>query len=230
MFLIRYLNSLISLVFPKTCGGCGGYLVEGEKEVCLKCLCELGVTGFHKEQDNDAERLFWGKVNVEHATAYCKFVKGGTAQKMLHNLKYGGRRELGYQMGVIMGGEIIGSPVADVDCIVPVPLHPSKLRKRGYNQAEMIAQGISSRLGVPVEGASLVRTRKNETQTHKNINERYLNSQGLFAITPESQKLAGKHILLVDDVITTGATLEACARELLKIEGVKVNCIAFAIA
>lgn len=230
MFLIRYLNSLISLVFPKTCGGCGGYLVEGEKEVCLKCLCELGVTGFHKEQDNDTERLFWGKVRVEHATAYCRFCKGGVSQHLLHNLKYKGRKDLGVEMGLIMAEEIKGHPIADVDCIVPVPLHPAKLKSRGYNQAEMIAQGISRKLGIPVEGASLVRTRKNETQTHKNINERYLNSQGLFATTPESQKLAGKHILLVDDVITTGATLEACARELLKIEGVKVNCIAFAIA
>ena len=137
-------------------------------------MSELARTGFHREADNDAEKLFWGKVDVEHATAYCRFVKGGIAQKMLHNLKYNGCRELGYQMGVIMGCEIIGSPVANVDCIVPVPLHSSKLKKRGYNQAKVIAMGIGGKIGVPVDDSSLVRTHENETQTRKNINERYI--------------------------------------------------------
>lgn len=230
MVLGKYISALLSLVFPKTCGGCGGYLVEGEREVCLKCLCELGVTGFHKEQDNDAERLFWGKVKVEHATAYCRFVKGGVSQQLLHNLKYKGYKQLGVELGRIMGAEVKGHPVAQADVIVPVPLHSSKLRQRGYNQAEMIARGLAEVLKLPVETTSLARTRKNETQTHKNINERYLNSIGLFALTGDAQSLSGKRVLLVDDVITTGATLEACTRELLKIDGVSVNCMAFAIA
>lgn len=229
MVLKKYISSLLSLVFPKTCGGCGGYLVEGEKEVCLKCLCDLSRTGFHKEDDNDAERLFWGKVKVERATAFCRFHKGGVSQQLLHNLKYKGMKSLGVEMGRIMGQEIKGYPIADVDLIVPVPLHPSKLRKRGYNQAEMIAQGLGEVLDIPVDVTSLERTRGNETQTHKNINERYINSLGLFALTAKSESLKGKRVLLVDDVITTGATLEACARELLKIDGVKVNCIAFAM-
>lgn len=228
--MFKYIKDLINLFFPKTCGGCGGYLVEGESSICTKCLCELGKTNFHKQQDNEAEKLFWGKVHIEHATAYCRFCKGGVSQQLLHNLKYKGRKELGIEMGLIMAEEIKGHPIADVDCIIPVPLHPAKLKNRGYNQAEMIAQGISRKLGIPVEGASLVRTRKNETQTHKNINERYLNSQGLFTLSPTAGNLSGKRILLVDDVITTGATLESCARELLKIDGTTVNCIAFAIA
>lgn len=230
MRIREYISGVLSLIFPKSCGGCGGYLVEGEREICTACLCELSKTGFHKQQDSDAEKIFWGKVQIEHATAYCRFHKGGVSQQMLHNLKYNGRKELGYQMGVIMGTEIEGSAIADVDCIVPVPLHSSKLKKRGYNQSEMIANGISTILKIPVDTASIERTRENETQTHKNINERYLNSQGLFATTQQAQNLAGRHILLVDDVITTGATLEACARELLKIPGVKVSCAAFAMA
>jgi len=203
--------------------------VKGEKEICTQCRYDLGKTGYHRESDNEAEKLFWGKVAVKHATAYCFFHKGGIAQKMLHNLKYKGAKHLGVEMGRLIGGEIKGFPVAEADYIVPVPLHPSKYKKRKYNQAEMIAVGISSVIGVPIDTTTLVRVRENTTQTDKNINERYKNSLGLFGVT-ESRILEDKRVLLVDDVLTTGATLEACARELLRIDGVTVNCATFAIA
>lgn len=203
--------------------------MKGESEICTQCRYDLSKTGFHLVQDNEAEKLFWNKVPVAYATAYCYFHKGGIAQQMLHNLKYKGAKTLGVEMGHLIGGEIKGSPVADVDYIVPVPLHPSKLKKRKYNQAEMIANGISSVIGVPVDITTLIRVRENVTQTHKNISERYENSLNLFGIT-ESRILEGKRIMIVDDVMTTGATLEACTRELLKIDGVTVNCVSFAIA
>ncbi len=225
----KYIKGLISLLYPKSCGGCGGYLVQGENEICTNCLCNLSRTGFHNIPDNDAEKLFWNKVPVEYATAYCYFHKGGIAQRMLHNLKYKGYKSLGFEMGKLLGEEIKGSEVASVDYIVPVPLHPSKLKKRRYNQAEVLAQGISSVLCIPIDTSSLVRTHENTTQTKKNINERYQNSLDLFSLA-NTEKLKGCRVMLVDDVITTGATLEACVRELLKIEGVKVNCVAFAIA
>ncbi len=227
--IAEWFKALISLVYPKVCGGCGGYLVKGESEICTQCMYDLSKTGFHRERDNEAEKLFWNKVPVGHATAYCYFHKGGIAQQMLHNLKYKGAKALGVEMGRLIGEEIKGSPVTDVDYIVPVPLHPSKLKKRRYNQAEMIAKGISSLIGVPIDTTTLIRVRENTTQTHKNINERYKNSLDLFGVT-ESRILEGRRVMIVDDVMTTGATLEACARELLKIDGVTVNCVTFAIA
>lgn len=227
--IAEWFKALMSLVYPKVCGGCGGYLVKGESEICTQCRYDLSKTGFHLVQDNEAEKLFWNKVPVTRATAYCYFHKGGIAQQMLHNLKYRGAKALGVEMGRLVGGEIKGSPVADVDYIVPVPLHPSKLKKRKYNQAEMIANGISSVIGVPVDITTLIRVRENVTQTHKNISERYENSLNLFGIT-ESRILEGKRVMIVDDVMTTGATLEASTRELLKIDGVTVNCVSFAIA
>lgn len=227
--IVNWLKGLLSLIYPKVCGGCGGYLVKGENEICTQCKYDLSRTGYHKVRDNDAEKLFWNKVAVKYATAYCFFHKGGIAQRMLHNLKYKGAKMLGFEMGRLIGAEINGWHIADVDYIVPVPLHPSKMKKRRYNQAEVIAEGISSVIGVPVDTSTLIRVRENTTQTHKNINERYKNSLNLFGIT-ESRVLEGKRVLLVDDVITTGATLEACAREVLKIDGVTVNCATFAIA
>lgn len=227
--IAEWFKALMSLVYPKVCGGCGGYLVKGESEICTQCRYDLSKTGFHRESDNEAEKLFWNKVPVAYATAYCYFHKGGIAQQMLHNLKYKGAKTLGVEMGRLIGEEIKGYPVADVDYIVPVPLHPLKLKKRKYNQAEMIANGISSVIGVPVDITTLIRVRENVTQTHKNISERYENSLNLFGIT-ESRILEGKRIMIVDDVMTTGATLEACTRELLKIDGVTVNCVTFAIA
>lgn len=225
----EWLKGLLALVYPKVCGGCGGYLVEGESNICTQCKYDLSKTDFHKESGNKAEILFWNKVPVKHATAYCYFHKGGIAQQLLHNLKYRGAESLGLEMGKLIGNVIKNYPIAEVDYIVPVPLHPSKLKKRRYNQAEVIANGISSVLEIPVDTTTLIRVRKNSTQTTKNINERYLNSIGLFGIT-DSKVLEGKIVLLVDDVITTGATLEACTRELLKIDGISVNCTAFAIA
>lgn len=229
MFLTKYIKSLVSLIYPDVCKGCGGYLVQGETEICTKCLCELSKTGYHKQEANPAEHLFYGKIKINKATAYCHFHKGGVSQSLLHNLKYKNAKKLGIILGELMGNETKNSPIADVDYIVPVPLHPSKLKKRGYNQAELLAQGISNIWSVPLDTKTLARVRQNTTQTHKNINERYLNSIGLFDIT-DSETLKGKRVLLVDDVITTGATLEACAKQLSKIEGITINCMAFAIA
>jgi len=226
---VDLLKGFVSLIYPKICGGCGGFLVKGESNICTQCKLSLSKTAFHTTEGNDAEKLFWNKVPIKYASAYCYFHKGGIAQKIIHNIKYKGYKNIGIEVGHIIGEEIKGYPIADVDIIVPVPLHPSKLKKRRYNQSEVIAIGISDVLGVGIDTSTLVRARENETQTKKNVSERYENSLNLFAIT-DSRVLENKRVLLVDDVITTGATLEACARELLKIDGVSVNCVTFAIS
>ncbi|NCC98534.1 MAG: ComF family protein [Bacteroidia bacterium] len=226
----QYLLDLLRLVYPELCLVCGGYLVEGEKCICLECIHKLPKTGYHLICDNMAEQLLWGRVKIEYGTALCRFQKGNSVQKVLHQLKYKGEKELGIILGQSFGYEIQGSNISKVDAIIPVPLHPDKLKKRGYNQSEQIAIGLSEVLNIPIINDLLYRKLANSTQTKKNVYERWENSQNIFDIKENRLSLCGKHILLVDDVITTGATIEACTEVLQQINGLRVSFAALAIA
>jgi ComF family protein len=167
---------------------------------------------------------------IEKAAAFSYYTKGSRIRKLVHNLKYNGVREIGHEMGRIYANSLRSSGFFDdIDLIVPVPLHPSKQRRRGFNQSEYISSGISEVAGLPVDLKSLKRISVSDTQTRRSRYERWMNVEGIFDVA-DAQALRGKHILLVDDVITTGSTIESCATELLKIEDVKVSVVALAVS
>jgi len=225
-----YLADFVSLLFPQLCAACGESLVGSEELICTECRFSLPYTDFHLQPDNIVARQFWGRIKLEAAYALFYFVKGGKVQNLVHGLKYKGMNEIGTLLGEMAGSRLAKNEVfKTVDVIIPVPLHKKRLKQRGYNQAECFAQGIAAQLGAAVETGNLVRPTATETQTHKSRFDRYGNMQEVFTVKyPES--LAGKHILLVDDVTTTAATLEACGNQLLKIEGVKLSIAAIAYA
>lgn len=223
-------NDLLELFFPSLCVTCGERLVSQEKFVCMGCWLDLPVTNFHREPENKVAQLFWGRVQLEHATAWYHFRKGSNYQQIIHFIKYRGMKELGRECGKRLGESLSeAESFRNVDVIVPVPLHPKKRRKRGYNQSEWIALGIAETLQKPVVTDNLYRKVHTSTQTKKSRLERWQNVEGIFEVNdPES--FSGKHILLVDDVATTGATLEASAMPLLKIENSKVSIATLAYA
>ena len=226
----KTLNNLLDLIFPKLCLLCNEPLMGGEKHFCLKCLCNLPRTGFDYLRENPAMHLFTGKVFINHAAAFLHYERGGHVQQLIHELKYNDNKEIGFRLGRMAGLDYHQAILTDLpDLILPVPLHPRKKKKRGYNQSEWIARGINSVLKLPVDTSSLCRIRANETQTKKQVYDRWLNVQEIFTVVnPEALK--GKHILLIDDVITTGSTLGACAEALLTVPGVRVSVLAVAIA
>lgn len=175
------------------------------------------------------EQLFWGRCRIEKAAAFSFYNRDSRIRKLIHNLKYKGIKEIGYDLGRIYGASLAGSDfLKEIDIIVPVPLHPSKKRVRGFNQSDIIAEGLSESTGLPVDYNSLKRVTVTETQTRRSRYERWVNVDGIFSIADYSN-IVGKHVLLVDDVITTGSTIESCANELLKAEGVKVSVAALAV-
>ena len=214
---IRQLGSdLLSLFSPPVCCACATALVRGEQTLCVNCLMKLPQTNFHRFRDNMIEKSFWGRIRIERATSFFFFVKGSNFQHLLHALKYKGRSEIGVYLGKRFGNELITeSDFSHFDCIIPVPLHRDKLKKRGYNQSEMIARGMSKAMDIPVDTKTLVRSTFTETQTKKSRIERWENVKSVFAVNAGSN-LNGRHVLLVDDVLTTGATIEGCAQALLK--------------
>jgi ComF family protein len=180
--------------------------------------------------DNPVAQLFWGRCMIEKAAAFSFYNKGSRIRNLIHNLKYKGIREIGYELGRIYGLSLKASGFTkDIDLIIPVPLHPGKKRIRGFNQSETISIGIADATHLPVDTESLARVMVSATQTKRSRYERWTNVEGIFRII-EPQTIMSKHILLVDDVITTGSTIESCANELLKIEGVKVSVAALAFA
>lgn len=205
------LNDFLHLFFPNVCLLCKTPLIDGEEQLCLHCLCDLPRTQYHLRQNNPVEQLFAGKVNITAATAFLHYEKDSHVQKLIYALKYYDNKELGYLLGRIAALELkeTHSPLCCADLLIPIPLHPRKIKKRGYNQSEWIARGVSSILHIPVDTSHLSRIKKTDTQTHKSIYERWGNVQDVFSIT-NPQTLEGRHILLIDDVITTGSTLEAC--------------------
>jgi ComF family protein len=224
------ITDLYRLFYPNQCALCHETLVGGESAICLDCLYHIPRTRFWFDADNVVAQIFWGRVNVENACAYFYFARGSKYRKVLHLLKYGGNKDVGIVLGQQFGAELKHSRLyADIDYIVPVPLHPKRLKKRGYNQAEMIADGLGQSLGVPVSTDVLIRNRYTETQTKKTRAERVNNVSSAFMLT-NSETFRGKHLLLVDDVVTTGATLEACAAEMLTAPDAKVSIVTLAYA
>lgn len=225
-----YLADFVSLFFPELCQACGESLVTGEELICTDCRYNLPFTNFHLKPDNMVAQQFWGKINLEAAYAMCYFSKGGKIQHLMHRFKYKGTQKIGNLLGNIAGEQLIANPVfRSADTIIPVPLHKSRLRKRGYNQSMCFAEGLAEKLNIPVEEDNLVRIRATETQTHRSRFSRFENMQEVFAVK-DPEALINKHILLVDDVVTTGSTLEACGAELLKIEGLKLSIATIACA
>lgn len=229
-YLYDLWDDFISLLFPRLCYGCGNHLMRNEKLICTECYVVIPRTGYHSTSDNPVARLFWGRCLLEKAAAFSYYNKGSRIRRLIHNLKYKGIKEIGFELGTIYGQSLRSSGFTDdIDLIIPVPLHPLKKRKRGFNQSELICDGLASVSGIPVDVKSLIRSARSETQTKRSRYERWTNVEGIFCLT-DTAPLAGKHILLVDDVITTGSTIESCVNELLKVEGVKVSVIALAYA
>ncbi|WP_443936863.1 ComF family protein [Pedobacter sp. MW01-1-1] len=217
MVLIKkWFSDLVALLFPNLCNGCGQSLVNGEHLICLSCLHDLPFTDYHLFAENKVAKQFWGRVPVQAAMAMLYFRKGSRVQNLVHRLKYHNKTDVGLLLGQLLGERLLRSPLFnEIDFIFPVPLHPSRLRKRGYNQCSFIAEGISSVLHVPFMESVLVRDVATESQTKKGRYIRHENMQAVFTVK-DVEAIAGKHVLLIDDVITTGATLEACAEVLFR--------------
>lgn len=230
MKLKNYLADFLSLLFPQLCPACGNELVAHEKVICTDCQYNLPQTNFHLVNDNIVARQFWGKINLEGAYSLYYFTKGGKVQNLMHHFKYKDMPQIGNALGKIAGLQLAtNATFAAVDYIVPVPLHKSRLKERGYNQSACFAEGLAEKLKARVEEDNLIRVRATQTQTHRSRFERFENMQEVFAVK-DKQKLKGKHVLLVDDIVTTGSTLEACALPLLEIEGLKLSIATIAYA
>ena len=220
----------IDLMFPNLCVVCGNNLQKNEHQLCLSCLVDIPRTNYHLIEENPIEKRFWGKVPVYRATSYFFFQKGSSFQKLLHILKYKGNKEIGEIMGKYAAVDLLDTPdFASIDLIIPVPLHPKKQKLRGYNQSEWIGKGISIILNKPQDTSTLIRVKENPSQTRKSVYERFENTEGIFKLS-DSTILEGKHVLLVDDVLTTGSTLEACILALLETAGIKISVFTLAVA
>lgn len=224
MILSNLTDGLSHLFYPRLCEGCNKPLLQEEEVLCLNCnIYNLPRTAYHHIHENMTFMRFAGRVNIEKATSFAYFTENGLLQHLLHGLKYDGKKDIGNYLGKQLGHDLKQTKWANnVDIIIPVPLHPDKEAKRGFNQANIIAEGLSEILNIPVEKEFLVRKRFTESQTKKNREERLSNMKDVFALT-NIEKMAGKHILLVDDVLTTGATLEACALTLLTAKDVHIS-------
>ncbi len=222
--------AVMDIFFPNVCTVCCNSLTKSESVICLECQFHLPNTGFHLIAENQVAKAFWGKANVFSATAMYFFDKGEKVQKLLHGLKYKGQKETGIKLGKLFGAELLNTDfIKTVDCIIPVPLHAKKIRLRGYNQSEVIAQGMSQILNIPVVSDLLKRQIATATQTRKSRFERWENVDNVFVLN-EAESFTGKHVLLLDDVITTGSTIAACAEAFSDVKNCKVSVGAVAFA
>ena len=216
-------HSFSHLFFPHSCAGCGNDLISEGQLLCIKCISELPLTGFELHPDNPIEKIFWGKLSIHYGTSLLYFSKDSVLQNLLHQFKYKGKKEIGFYFGKMMGDAIMRSArFEDIDALIAIPLFASKEKKRGYNQATVLCEGMSQILNLPVLKNAVIRSTSTETQTHKSRIERWQNINGKFEIK-DLKSLQNKHVLLVDDVTTTGATLEACMITLLNAGNIKVS-------
>lgn len=226
----EYLSDFISLFYPSVCASCGSDLMKGEEVICLNCLYHLPQTHFDAERNNPMEKHFWGRVNLIRATALYLFQKGNKVQHLVHQLKYNGRTEIGVKLGKILGRKLLDSnEFSAIDVIIPVPLHPAREQTRGYNQSDFFAKGISEEMQIPWSRKILYRSAFRQSQTRKSRFERWKNVENIFQLSDKAE-INNKHILLVDDVMTTGSTIESCAKALQQAENVSVSVATIASA
>ena len=218
-------EDFISLFFPQYCAGCSGFLVKGEDTLCTNCLMELPKTHYHTRFENPLLNKLAGRLPIRHGLAFLKFQKGGVVQHLLHQLKYNNHPEIGERLGKAYGRELAEASFgSEFDLIIPVPLHQARLRHRGYNQSAFFAKGLSESMNITWDESISIRKMATASQTRKTRAERWENVHHVFSIGSHID-LSQKRILLVDDVITTGATLEACGHQLLD-----SGCAALSIA
>lgn len=229
--LTEWGRALADVFMPRLCPVCGKALVADEPYICRGCLAALPRTHLEEVDFNTMEQLFAGKVPIERATGYFYYQKSSPYAQILYDIKYRNRPQMGRWLAARAAGELRNSGFFDdIEVIVPVPLHPSKLAERGYNQSDYLARGLSQALGIPVIDA-LKSTRAHGSQTRRSATDRWLNAQHTYALRQaKASQIENKHILLVDDVVTTGATLEACTRALLTVPGTRVSLFTLATA
>ena len=221
---------MLNLFFPAVCEACNSVLSDNEAVVCTFCRHELPITNFHFDKSETVNNIVFGRVKLENATALLHFSKKGIVQQLLHNLKYRGHEQISGFLGRWLGAELKTiEAYQSIDVVIPVPLFKTKLRKRGYNQVAEFGKEIAKALNADYNDTVLVKTKSTKTQVFKGRLTRWNDDGALFSIT-EKESLEGKHILLVDDIITTGATVEACASVLLKIDNIKLSLATMAIA
>ncbi|HSV77446.1 MAG TPA: hypothetical protein VLH37_10485 [Bacteroidales bacterium] len=226
----NFLFDFLGLLFPRTCSACSEVLIKGESLICNFCFLHFPFTRFSDEKENRVTEIFWGRVPIESATALLFYEKGGKVQQLIHNFKYRGAKEVGWFLGSLLGSELKSSTIyKDMDVIVPVPLHPFKFKQRGFNQSAEFGKGLSECLGIPQNTTGLLRVTPTGTQTRKTRFKRWENVESVFHV-PDPLVFANKNILLVDDVVTTGATMESCARLLLQSPNARVWLAAIALA
>ena len=221
-------QDLINLFYPDICQICDAELYKNQKVVCTSCVNDLPITNFHLDNDNPVKKVFYGRVPIENSTSLLIFKKKGSVQKLIHRLKYKGHQEIGTYLGKWMGAELAGTEAYhDIDMVLPVPLHKKKLKTRGFNQVEKFGKEIATALQVPYLDDVLLKTHFSATQTLKSRLARWGNIEESFVLQ-HPEKIRDKHILLVDDLITTGATLEACSDVLLEAGNVKISVVTMA--
>lgn len=218
--LKQYVNDFVNLFYPNLCMVCSEKLLNNEEIICTKCYFNLPRINLDIEEDQ-LNKVFWGRVNIERVYSFVSYQKGGKFQDLIHQFKYNGKKEIGYELGKKFSKEI-RNKLEDIDVIIPVPLFWKKLKKRGYNQAEWIGKGIAEVIQKPLKTNLLERVKENPSQTKKSRYSRWENVEDIFSFQLKDD-FKGKHILIVDDVLTTGSTIEACANTILKEVNVKLS-------
>ena len=223
------INDFISLIYPNLCYSCDEPLRKGESSICTQCYLNLPITDYHLWSNNDLMKKFYGRINIKEAYAFLKFVKEGSVQKLMHKLKYEGKERIGRQLGLWYGSILFQYKKGNYDLIIPVPIHKKKERRRGYNQSHSVAEGLSETLLVEWTSKVLYKTKESSSQTGKNRFDRWKNTKDVFTIVKDDS-IAGLNILLVDDVVTTGSTIEACAKLLLDNDCKSISVASLAVA
>lgn len=230
MKLKRYGSDLLDFIYPPLCLACEQRLYFPEEDLCLACLHDFPRTDFERYIENPVFRIFKGRFPLQYAAAWLHFEKGGMAQVLMHQFKYKDQPQLAFLLGKTLGEEWRKAPIcSEADLIIPVPLHPRKRRNRAYNQAEKIAEGLAKAIDKPVIADQLIRQVYKSSQTKEHRFNRWQQVKSVFSLK-DGTALRGKHILLVDDVVTTGATLEACLSAMKDIPGARFSVLTLAYA
>ena len=226
----KILSPLIHLFYPHVCAGCASDILEAPNLLCLHCIDQLPHTGYANLSGNPVEKIFWGRIHINAAMSEFYFSKGNIVQSLIHELKYKGNKDIGVMLGNMIGNSLLNNDrFLDIEALIPLPLFAEKEFKRGYNQSEVLCQGIREATNIPIINGNVIRKRPTETQTKKRRSQRWENVEGSFLIK-DPKKLEDKHVLLVDDVITTGSTLEACGSIIMQVPHVSLSIASLAYA